>query len=57
LAAAEGAALNVQINLPSLTDTAVADEIRTSHEQLLERARKTIVDVRRVVADVLAGED
>jgi len=56
LAAAEGAALNVRINLPSLTDAAVAEEIRESQEQLLARARKTIVEVQSVVEDVLAGE-
>jgi len=57
LAAAEGAALNVRINLPSLTDAAVANEIRESQEQLLARARKTIVEVQRVVDNVLAGEN
>ncbi|MEE8411166.1 MAG: glutamate formimidoyltransferase [Acidobacteriota bacterium] len=57
LAAAESAALNVRINLPSLTDAAVANEIRESQEQLLARARKTIVEVQRVVDDVLAGEN
>ncbi len=56
LAAAEGAALNVRINLPSLTDTDVAKEIRTSQEALLARARTTIVEVQRVVDDVLAGD-
>jgi glutamate formiminotransferase/formiminotetrahydrofolate cyclodeaminase len=40
LAAAEGAALNVKINLPSLTDTAVADEITAAQTNLLETARK-----------------
>ena len=57
LAAAEGAALNVRINLPSLTDAAAANEILKSQEQLLARARKTIVEVQRVVDDVLAGEN
>jgi len=54
LAAAEGAALNVRINLPSLTDAAVASEILKSQEQLLARARTAIVEVQRVVDDVLA---
>jgi len=57
LAAAEGAALNVRINLPSLTAAAAANEILKSQEQLLARARKTIVEVQRVVDDVLAGEN
>ena len=56
LAAAEGAALNVRINLPSLTDTAVSREILESQEQLLARARETVRDVQRVVDDVLAAE-
>ena len=55
LAAAEGAALNVRINLPSLTDEAVAREIRTAQEELLERARNTADEVRRVVDEVLAA--
>jgi len=55
LAAAEGAALNVRINLPSLTDSTAADEISNSQEQLLARARKTILEVQRVVDDVLAA--
>ncbi len=55
LAAAEGAALNVRINLPSLTDATVAGEIRESLERLLGRARTTIVDVQRVVDEVLAA--
>jgi glutamate formiminotransferase/formiminotetrahydrofolate cyclodeaminase len=57
LAAAEGAALNVRINLPSLTDAPVAEEIRQSQEQLLVAARKTIVQVQDVVDDVLAAQD
>jgi glutamate formiminotransferase/formiminotetrahydrofolate cyclodeaminase len=57
LAAAEGAALNVRINLPSLTDATVAEEIRESEGQLLARARKAIIEVQRVVDDVLAGQD
>jgi len=55
LAAAEGAALNVRINLPSLTDEAVAREIHESQERLLARARETVIEVQRVVDDVLAG--
>jgi glutamate formiminotransferase/formiminotetrahydrofolate cyclodeaminase len=54
LAAAEGAALNVRINLPSLTDETVAREIRESQQRLLARARETVVEVQRVVDEVLA---
>jgi glutamate formiminotransferase/formiminotetrahydrofolate cyclodeaminase len=41
LAAAEGAALNVRINLPSLRDRGVAEELRREATRLLERARRT----------------
>ena len=56
LAAAEGAALNVRINLPSLTDEKAAGEIRQSQEELLTRARETLVEVQRAVNDALAAD-
>jgi glutamate formiminotransferase/formiminotetrahydrofolate cyclodeaminase len=57
LAAAEGASLNVTINLPSLTDESVAAEIRAAQRKLLERARQSADEVRRTVERVLeSGE-
>jgi len=53
LAAAEGAALNVRINLPSLTDTAAADEIRDAQKKSLARARELAADVSAKVDEVL----
>lgn len=53
LAAAEGAALNVRINLPSLTDEKVAAGIRAQQVKQLERARELAVEVREVVDAVL----
>ena len=49
LAAAEGAALNVRINLPGLTDRAVADEMAASQVKLLDRARSLADEVRGAV--------
>jgi glutamate formiminotransferase/formiminotetrahydrofolate cyclodeaminase len=54
LAAAEGAALNVRINLPSITDAGVAREFAEKQEKLLERARKLTEQVRLTVDEVLA---
>jgi glutamate formiminotransferase/formiminotetrahydrofolate cyclodeaminase len=54
LAAAEGAALNVRINLPSLTDATVAGEIADKQRELIDRARKLTDEVRRAVDDVLS---
>lgn len=56
LAAAEGAALNVRINLPSLTDDAVAAEIRAEQERLSARAAELAGEIRQVVDDLLAAE-
>jgi glutamate formiminotransferase/formiminotetrahydrofolate cyclodeaminase len=53
LAAAEGAAWNVRINVPSLTDRSVADEFFGRQARALDRARKLAVDVRRTVDDIL----
>jgi formiminotetrahydrofolate cyclodeaminase len=55
LAAAEGAALNVRINLPSLTDSTVAAEIQASQERELGRARNLAVEVREIVDLVLGS--
>jgi glutamate formiminotransferase/formiminotetrahydrofolate cyclodeaminase len=57
LAAAEGAALNVRINLPSLTDESVANEIRGTQESFLSRARDAAGEVRKTVDRVLADAD
>lgn len=53
LAAAEGAGLNVRINLPDLTDEAVAAEIRGELERLLTRARELAREVGETVVRVL----
>jgi glutamate formiminotransferase/formiminotetrahydrofolate cyclodeaminase len=55
LACAEGAALNVRINLPSIGDGAVAGEIDATQRRLLETARKLAGEVRDVVEAVLAA--
>jgi glutamate formiminotransferase/formiminotetrahydrofolate cyclodeaminase len=49
LAAAEGAALNVRINLPGLTDAAVAHELSSRQEAVLARARDLAARVREAV--------
>jgi glutamate formiminotransferase/formiminotetrahydrofolate cyclodeaminase len=56
LAAAEGAALNVRINLPSLTDGTVAGQIRAEQESLVARARDLADEVRGIVDRVLAEQ-
>jgi glutamate formiminotransferase/formiminotetrahydrofolate cyclodeaminase len=53
LAAAEGAALNVLINLPSLTDARVSAEITASQEDAMNKARKLAEEVREIVDRVL----
>ena len=53
LAAAEGAALNVLINLPSLTNAKVAAEITASQQDAMSKARKLAAEVRAVVDRVL----
>jgi glutamate formiminotransferase / formiminotetrahydrofolate cyclodeaminase len=55
LAAAEGAALNVRINVPSLTDRAVADEYLARQRGALARARELAGDVRASVDAVLGA--
>jgi len=54
LAAAEGAALNVRINVPSLTDRSVADEYLARQAGALARARDLAEQVRSAVDGVLA---
>jgi glutamate formiminotransferase/formiminotetrahydrofolate cyclodeaminase len=53
LAAAEGAALNVLINLPSLTNAKVAAEIMASQQDASNKARKLAAEVREIVDRVL----
>jgi glutamate formiminotransferase / formiminotetrahydrofolate cyclodeaminase len=53
LAAAEGAALNVRINAPSLTDRAVAGEFTARQAGALARARDLAAQVRTAVDRVL----
>jgi glutamate formiminotransferase/formiminotetrahydrofolate cyclodeaminase len=55
LAAAEGAALNVRINLPSLTDEKVAAEIRGALETLLSQARDLANQVKSAVDTTLGA--
>ncbi len=55
LAAAEGAALNVRINLPSITDEQAAKRFAGSQETLLRRARELAEQVRSTVDGVLLG--
>jgi glutamate formiminotransferase/formiminotetrahydrofolate cyclodeaminase len=53
LAAAEGAALNVRINVPALTDRSVADEYLARQAGALSRARDLAEQVRSAVNQVL----
>jgi glutamate formiminotransferase/formiminotetrahydrofolate cyclodeaminase len=53
LAAAEGASLNVRINLPSLADRKIAGELLARQTQALSRARVLAGDVRGAVDGVL----
>jgi glutamate formiminotransferase/formiminotetrahydrofolate cyclodeaminase len=53
LAAAEGAALNVRINLPGLTDRSVADGMAGRQRAALAKARELADQVRRVVDEKL----
>jgi glutamate formiminotransferase/formiminotetrahydrofolate cyclodeaminase len=53
LAAAEGAALNVRINLPSIGDRKVADELLSRQEALLGQARMLASQARTEVESVL----
>jgi glutamate formiminotransferase/formiminotetrahydrofolate cyclodeaminase len=54
LAAAEGAALNVRINLPSITDEKAAKEISSRMTDRLDHARRLAEIVRGTVDEVLA---
>jgi len=54
LAAAEGASLNVRINLPSVTDEPAAAEMRSSHDERLARARQLAAAALATVEAVLA---
>jgi glutamate formiminotransferase/formiminotetrahydrofolate cyclodeaminase len=56
LAAAEGAALNVRINLPGLTEGKVAAEIDAEQKVLLEQAREKAARVLQIVDGVLEAE-
>jgi glutamate formiminotransferase/formiminotetrahydrofolate cyclodeaminase len=53
LAAAEGAALNVRVNLPSITDGAAAKRFADGQELHLRRARDLAAQVRDAVDEVL----
>jgi len=55
LAAAEGAALNVRINLPSVTDAKVAYDLALEMDRSLKRAREIAAAVREAVDAVLAA--
>jgi glutamate formiminotransferase / formiminotetrahydrofolate cyclodeaminase len=54
LAAAEGASLNVRINVPGLTDAKVAGELLAEQDRLLRRARELAAETREAVDRVLA---
>jgi len=56
LAAAEGAALNVKINLPSVTDAAAASEIGKQQERWLTEARARAARVQTVVEGILGQQ-
>ena len=53
LAAAEGAALNVRINLPSITDARVAREFAEAQERLIRRATELAGQIRSTVDTAL----
>jgi len=55
-AAAEGAAANVRINLPSVTDAAFVAEVQAEVGRDLAAAHKVAAEVRRIVADGTARE-
>jgi glutamate formiminotransferase/formiminotetrahydrofolate cyclodeaminase len=55
LAAAEGAALNVRINLPSFADRAMAGKLAQRQETLLKQARDLAAAIRDAVEEVLSG--
>jgi glutamate formiminotransferase/formiminotetrahydrofolate cyclodeaminase len=53
LAAAEGAALNVRINAPSLTDRVVADDLLARQSRALDKAKGLATEVRETVDRIL----
>jgi glutamate formiminotransferase/formiminotetrahydrofolate cyclodeaminase len=55
LAAAEGASLNVRINVPSIEDDKMRGEILEGHDRALEQARELAAKVARTVDVVLEG--
>ena len=55
LAAAEGAALNVRINLGSLTDERWASNAREAAEGLVEKCRALAIEVRETVESALSA--
>lgn len=55
LAAAEGASLNVLINLPGLTDRQVATEIEAQRASLLEQARQLAATVQQTIESAIQG--
>jgi len=54
LACAEGAALNVRINVPAVTDAAAAAGFQKRQRELLGKARTAAEQVRGIVDEVLA---
>jgi len=54
LAAAEGASLNVRINLPAVADRPAAEQMRSSSDSLLDAARRLAESTRELVDAVLA---
>ena len=56
LAAAEGAALNVRINLPSLTDISVRDAIDGERTTLMRQAKEKAASVASIVDRVLSRQ-
>ncbi len=57
LAAAEGAALNVRINLPSVTEREVAARFASEQAESLDRGRELAVEVRDSVENVLKTQE
>ena len=55
-AAAEGAAANVRINLPSVTDAPFVEEVQGEVARVLATTHRVAAQVRRIVADGTARE-
>jgi glutamate formiminotransferase/formiminotetrahydrofolate cyclodeaminase len=55
LAAAEGAALNVRINIPSVGDEGAAKRFADRKEELVRRARELAEETRKIVDEVLGN--